>query len=454
MHILHVVAGLAQSGGGLSELVPQFAREAAKQGHQVTLATVARQEAELSAATREAQAHGVRIVRFEPCWPHFLFFSCKMLLGLRRMVEEAHVVHVHSNWTFPVWWACHCARVSLTPFVMTPHGCLDGVRLRHSAWKKRLAGLIDAHYLKRAAVIHATSEAEAEGIKAYLGRSPAHPCVRANFEEGAVSGRKAEGGERSELRPEIVVLPNGIDIEAFEGVADRAGFDQRYPACKGTRVLLFMSRLHPLKGVDYLLEAWRRIAADYSEWSLVIAGPDENAYGEKLKRKAQAWGVEARLTFCGPVYGEEKVQAMKNAELFVLPTSSENFGIVVAEALACGVPVITTKGAPWQELLGRPASSLVGDDKELECSGLSNTRELTNSRTSEFARSGRAGWWIDIGVEPLIVALKEAMGLTDEARREMGKNGRRLVESRYRWEVVAERLAEVYEKCGKAKSRQ
>jgi len=448
MRILHVVAGLAQSGGGLSELVPMFAREAARQGHEVTLATVAREEEELSAATREAQAEGVRVVRFEPCWPNFLFFSWKMLLGLRRMAEGVQVVHVHSNWTFPVWWACHCAQVSGTPFVITPHGCLDSVRLRHSAWKKRLAGLFDTYYLKRAAVIHATCEAEADGVKTYLGRPT--------------------------RQPEIVVIPNGVDAEVFDGVADRAGFDQRFPACKGARVVLFMSRLHPLKGLDYLLEAWRRVAGDYPGWRLVIAGPDEKGYGERLKRKVQALGLESRVTFCGPAYGEEKVQVMQNAELFVLPTRSENFGIVVAEALACGVPVITTRGAPWAELQGneenvngklltvssRPLSDDGGDvnckpltvnNKSLnvsvaQCSETERKQPLTayGLPLTDFTVNGRCGWWIDIGVEPLAAALKEAMGLTDEERCEMGENGRRLVEEKYRWEAVAERMSVVY----------
>lgn len=424
MRILHIVAGLAQSGGGLSELVPIFAREAARQGHEVTLATVAREADEFSAATRDAQEEGVRVVRFKPCWPHFLFFSCKMLLGLRRMVEGVQVVHVHSNWTFPVWWACHCARVSGTPFVMTPHGCLDSVRLRLSAWKKRLAGLFDTYYLKRAAVIHATCEAEAEGVRTYLGRTP--------------------------RQPEIVVIPNGVDVEAFWGVADRAGFDRRFPACKGARVVLFMSRLHPLKGLDYLLEAWRCVAGDHPGWCLMIAGPDEKGYGERLKRKVQSLGLESRVTFCGPVYGEEKVQVMQNAELFVLPTRSENFGIVVAEALACGVPVITTKGAPWSELLGRGESELstisrgdaIGERGEM--APPKKLKALSQLNKLPPAANGRCGWWIDIGVEPLAAALKEAMRLTDEVRRAMGENGRRLVERRYRGEAVAERMSVVY----------
>ena len=332
MRILHIVAGLPREGGGLSELVPAFAREATLQGHDVSIATVAGRKDELSNATGEAIRCGVKLLRLTPTPPRRLFFSLEMLRKLCECVAAADVVHVHSNWTFPVWWGCHLALSLNKKLVMSPHGCLEPERLRRSVWKKRVAGMLfDRRYLRRAAAIHATCEAEAAGIEKYLGRVAAPP--------------------------QIAVIPSGVDIEVFGGVADRAGFDRKFPECKGARVALFMSRLHPLKGVDSLLEAWRCVAVDYPEWRLVIAGPDEAGYGERIKRRSQAVGLERRVTFCGSLYGAEKVLTMKNASLFVLPTRNENFGIVVAEALACGVPVITTKGAPWQELQGSSCHS-------------------------------------------------------------------------------------------------
>ena len=114
----------------------------------------------------------------------------------------------------------------------------------------------------------------------------------------------------------------------------------------------------------------------------------------------------------------QKVAAYRHADLFVLPTFSENFGVVVAEALSHGLPVITTRGAPWADL---------------ETHG--------------------CGWWVDIGVEPLAEALREAMSLTDEERRAMGENGRRMVEAKYRWESVAQEMEKVYKNCVNAKMR-
>lgn len=178
-----------------------------------------------------------------------------------------------------------------------------------------------------------------------------------------------------------------------------------------TRTVLCLGRLHPLKGLDLLIDAWKIVATDYPNWQLQIIGPDEQGTLTSLRDQVRRLALDNQITFKGPIYSVEKAKVIANADLFVLPTRSENFGIVVAEALACGVPVITTKGAPWGELI-----------------------------------TERCGWWVEVGVAPLVAALKAAMGLTDAERREMGENGRRLVEAKYQWPMIAKEMAKVYEK--------
>jgi len=521
MKILHILAGVPP-GSGMAEYVPTLCRHLHRIGHEVTLATL---DGSLSEATQAAEVAGVRLVRFAPSLPRALYFSWQMLRGLSALAHAADVVHVHGNWTFPVWWGCYCVARMGKPLVMSPHGSFDPVRLRHSAWKKRLVGWLDRTCLRWVAVVHVTSEAEREWVMDYCGHSVAAM--------GSVKKAKGGRGDSQEVRcsereARIVVIPNGVELpgssllrECISSLVEEEGenAERRTPNAErrsGKRkTVLYLGRLHPLKGVDLLVEAWHSalVADDQkmedggqgtkgsgcetmdgtkptnelmnsrtNELLLVIAGPDEQGTLRALKEQVARLGLEESVKFVGSVYGEEKWRMLRSADLFVLPSRSENFGIVVAEALACGVPVITTKGAPWSELMGegsnaagaagskevqtawRPGSNAAGaaGSKEVQtawrpgsnAAGAAGSKEGSNGLAASFiphpssvADNGRCGWWVDVGVEPLEEALREALSLTDEERRIMGENGRRLVESKYRWETVAERMAAVYSGC-------
>jgi glycosyltransferase involved in cell wall biosynthesis len=427
MRILHIVAGVPP-GGGIAESVSSLCRHEQSQGHVVTLAVV---DGPLSEAALAAEAAGVCLVRYAPSFPRALYFSWQMLVGLSRRVRASDVVHVHSNWTFPVWWGCLLARRWEKPYVMSPCGCLSRERRLRSVWKKRLAGwFFDRRCLANAALIHATCEAERHEVDAYL----------------AETGRRA---------PRVEVVPEGVDAHAWAAAPDRRFLENRFPACLGKRIVLFMGRLDPLKGLDLLVSAWRLLGDGASAWHLLIVGPDEHGYAAQVKKMIERAGLEKRVTLADPLYGDARRTLLNAVDVFVLPTYNENFGIAVAEALACGVPVVTTKGAPWAELRG---FSEKVDSKSLNvnCEPLTVHCELrleSEGRQSytahglpltDFGANGRCGWWVDVGVEPLATALREAMELTDEARRAMGQNGRTLVERKYRWETVAKQMVAVY----------
>jgi glycosyltransferase involved in cell wall biosynthesis len=171
--------------------------------------------------------------------------------------------------------------------------------------------------------------------------------------------------------------------------------------------VLFLSRLTPKKGLDILLRVWHQLRPQ--GWRLVVAGPDEGGYGAALARAGGTPELGRGIEFVGPAWGEEKWRLYRDADVFVLPSHSENFGVVVAEALASGVPAITTRETPWQAI----------EEK-------------------------RCGWWIEVGDAPLAGALREAMALPDHARREMGTRGRRFVEEEYAPAGVAARMIELY----------
>jgi len=175
----------------------------------------------------------------------------------------------------------------------------------------------------------------------------------------------------------------------------------------GTKKIVFLSRIHAKKGIEILLDAWKEINS--KDWTLEIAGEGDSEYIAELERKIRIENI-SHVKFVGPQYGDAKWSFYKSADLFVLPTYSENFGIVVAEALVVGVPVLTTKGTPWQEL-----------------------------------ETHRCGWWIDLTVTNLVKTLNEAINTSPEELKGMGMRGRKLVAEKYDIKAVAENIKDLYE---------
>lgn len=384
MNVLHIVAGLPIEGGGLSEAVPQIAIEAVKRGRSATIVTVAESGDRLSTAVDAALDAGVRVVRCAPSWPRAAFCSWELAKELHRHAATADVVHVHSQWTFPVWCGARAALIRRKPLIMSPHGALDPVRRRRSAWKKRLVSPIDRHLLRSASIVHATSPIEEQWIRDYLGET------------------------RGSTTRHVMQVPLGVEIPAH--------IDKRDTGARHERVILSLGRLNHLKGLDILITAWeiasRSVAA--AGWRLVIAGPDEGATRATLEAQVRRTRLST-VSFLGPVYNEDKSALLRGSDLFVLPSRSENFGLVIPEALAAGVPVITTKATPWS------------------------------------AVAGACGWCVEVGAEQLASAISEAMALSDAERHAMGAIGRKYVDRDYSWAAVGARFMAMYEDaCGLA----
>jgi glycosyltransferase involved in cell wall biosynthesis len=211
---------------------------------------------------------------------------------------------------------------------------------------------------------------------------------------------EAENIKQLGFKNPIAIIPNGVDISVFRLKEQQ----------EEKHTLLFLSRIHPKKGIEFLVEAWAQIDQGMRHnWKINIVGNGEELYIAKLKKLIQTKRLETEIQIIDPQFGNDKLKTFHKADLFVLPTFSENFGIVIAEAMACGIPVITTKGTPWEEL---------------------NTYN--------------AGWWIDIGIKPLVHTLQVAMQLSDEERMQMGKNGRKLVSEKYTVELVTRKMMNLY----------
>lgn len=199
----------------------------------------------------------------------------------------------------------------------------------------------------------------------------------------------------------IEIIPNGIEV-------DKISLKQNWERKKR---ILFLSRIHVKKGIEFLLEAVALLKDKLEGYAIEIAGEGDKEYISQLKQKTKELQIESLVQFCGGIYGDQKWKLFQKADVFVLPTFSENFGIVVAEALACGTPVITTKGTPWEEL-----------------------------------KSTHCGWWTEIGTQPTANALNKFLQLSVEELEAMGRNGRKLVEEKYSSRKMAEDMVNLYHK--------
>jgi glycosyltransferase involved in cell wall biosynthesis len=200
----------------------------------------------------------------------------------------------------------------------------------------------------------------------------------------------------------VAIIRNGVDLPALPAL-HRA---QPVIGVRRVRTLLYFGRIHRKKAIDHLVIAWAALAADFPEWRLRIVGPKERGHGPELARLAAGL---PRVAIEDAIYGQEKWETYAEADLFILPSHNENFGITVIESLACGRPVITTKGTPWKEV-----------------------------------ETQRCGWWIDTGPDSIESALRGALSMPVEALDEMGERGMTWVKHAFAWDAIGEEMARVY----------
>ncbi len=370
LYVLHAIAGLRSSSGGPSRVVVDGTDALAFQpGLAITLLTQA-------APGSEMMASGVQQVN-RVVAESSSQFSMKLGLPFRRELGRVirtvrpTLIHNHGLWMPLNHWAVSMGCRGGIPVVVQPHGMLEPLALNYKAWKKKLAlALFQRRDLAVARLLVATSSVEYDNIR------------------------------RFGLRQPVAIIPNGVNLKVGAPQASLGPVVRQ-------RVALFLSRVHPVKGLLNLVRAWAQLAP--AGWRLRIAGPDDVGHLREVLALVRQLNLQGSVEYVGAVEGAAKTALYNAADIFVLPTFTENFGVVVAEALAHGIPVITTRGAPWADL---------------ETYG--------------------CGWWVDIGVEPLVFALLEAMALSDDERRTMGVRGIEYV-SRYDWDDIAKQTIEVYQ---------
>jgi len=355
MKVLHIVGSIDKSAGGPSRSVPQTCEQLSKLGIEIELVS-------------RLSAHPIEVNTSKPFKLSFRSLMELVLYGLSISKKEVSLIHLQHVWDPYIHVIAWFARIKGIPYLITPRGMLEPWIMRRNSWKKQLAMfLYQRRDLRKALCIHATCDMEKDNIRNLGFTQP------------------------------IAVIPNGLNLSAIKET--KVDF--------GTNKIVFLSRIHVKKGIEILLEAWKELNS--KDWYLEIAGEGDSKYISELESSLKTENI-TNVKFVGSQYNSDKWSFIQSADLFVLPTYSENFGIVVAEALAVGVPVITTKGTPWQEL-----------------------------------ETHRCGWWIDLTVPDLVKTLNKAINTSPEELKKMGLRGQKLVEDRYDIEIVAQNMKNLYE---------
>lgn len=360
MKVIHFIETIHKSSGGVTAYLQVLSKEL-KNDIEIIIAT--------NYTDQPADFTDIRIEYFDCRLSKILKWENDFNSFIK--IEKPDIVHINGIWTPQNWIFQNAAQKLGINVIISPHGMLYSTILKRNFLKKKIAMfLYQDTAIKKADFLLLTSESEYDQIRK-LGYTQKH-----------------------------MIIPNGVNLKEIRQKIGRI-------SNKNFLQILFLSRIHPHKGIEYLIDALAEI--NKKRIKMFIAGEGDSKYIETLKLRCQRLGLENIVQFLGGIYGPEKWELYKNSDLFVLPSQSENFGIVIAEALATGIPVITTTGTPWREL---------------------NTY--------------RCGWWIDLNKENIKKALNEVIDMEPANLAEMGRNGRILIHKKYDIQQVAKSMKTFY----------
>lgn len=361
MKVLSFISSLDLNSGGPSRSVPMLAKGLAEVNVDITLMTIRSNNMN----THAIAGTSVKLKILEKD------FTESTILSFLKF-EKFDLIQIQSVWEPSYHKVIECARKLNIPYLVTPRGMLEPWSLSQKKWKKKIAWyLYQKKDMQKAACVFTTANMEAQHIRD-LG-----------------------------INVPLSVIPNGIETEGYSCRSSKEGIKKQ---------VLFLSRIHEKKGIELLIEAWGRLIKNFDGWNLIVVGNGESGYIESLKNLIKNKSLLDTVKISEPVFGAEKIKLYIESSVFCLPSYSENFGMVIAEAMSCGVPAITTTNCPW-----------------------------------EILNETKTGWCIDLSVDNLELALRDAMSMDLDKLFEMGQRASKLVFDNFNYKNIALKTKALYE---------
>ena len=416
MKVLHVIPSVSPRHGGPSHVIPGMCRALVRQGQDITVFTTnidGPRDLDVP-LDRPVSMDGVEIRYFQVQWPRSYSFSLPLAQALKKEVGRFDLVHIHSILNWPITPAAHYCRKYGVPYIVRPCGILDPVPLKKAYEHGWLPVGIDLkrRYFKRK-YLRGRSLKGIYQRRHYLKKTLYLLLVEKRNLEGAAAVHFTSNEETRATEPYGIgapgfVVPLGVDLDEIRRNHTESFRSQR--GLIGKNIILFLSRIDAKKGLDLLIPALGSLVAVRKDFVFVLAGSGQANYEEEVRKHLRQHGLAGCTILTGFVEGQTKWSIFKEADIFVLPSYHENFGIAVVEAMSVGLPVVITNRVGIHEDVAKVGAGLVVSENK-----------------DELARA----------VQKLLV---------DPALRDrMGKKARELVERKYSWDLVGDELSRIYD---------
>jgi glycosyltransferase involved in cell wall biosynthesis len=379
MKVINIIENLDDTYGGPAKSVPYMCKYLGDIGVNTQIVSIKCVDNEKNTLVKK---HNLTWSSFNYKGVRKFRYSSEMKIFLESLFIKNNdiILHTQNLWNYISYVSFRIHNKYDAPLVVSIRGSLYKWSLKQSKLKKRIAWMLfQKKVLQNCSCIHVTEKKELEAVRSLKIKTP------------------------------IAIIPNGINLEEFNTSRTQQKAKCNLGLKYNKKYILFISRLHPKKGIEFLVNSWVSLNDQYNEWDLLIVGPEEDkSYVNSLKSNINKNELTDRVVFTGMLEGQQRLDAFAASSLFVLPSHTENFGVAIAEAMAAKLPVITTHGTPWEEI-----------------------------------DTYGAGWWVELCQENINQALGEALSCSGEDLKQKGLNGYQLIK-KYEWKYQAKKMEELY----------